>query len=211
MTIRDETLAKIGAGAQPQSPLDDRTAVNIIRSRLGGKVERCHSIPHQGSYSNAAHQWGVSMLLWYLFPVDFPRLVAYTLTHDVPEGWVGDVPATVMRYSPTVRPELQKLERLLCDDLAIPFEGDLNDEDHAKLKACDRLELYLWCCEQLTLGNLHAREPLLELDRYFKTQPLPEPAMTFYKTLQGMDVIPQQAGIVSELVERAFPSGSTLD
>lgn len=200
-SLRDEIVTR---EPEPQSPLEDGVAVRIIQSRLGGKVERCHSIPHQGSYSNAAHSWGVAMLMWYLFPVDFPRLGIYCITHDVPEGWVGDVPATVMRYSPTVRPELAKLEKMISDDLRIPFEGDLSEEDHRKLKACDRLELYLYLCEQLCLGNVHAREPLRELDRYFTEQPLIEPAQTFWRTLQGMDPMPKQAGVVQDLVERAY-------
>lgn len=200
-TLRDTLLE---GKTLPEAPvLDPVTAVNIIKSRLGGKVERCHSIPHQGTYNNASHTWGVLMLLWYLFPVDFPRLAAVTMAHDVPEGWLGDIPATVMRYAKGVREEMAKLERLVCEDLGLPFEGDLSAEDHAKLKACDRLELYLWCCEQLTLGNVHAGEPLRELDRYFTLSGLPEPAYSFYLQLKGMSVTPQQAGVVDDLVRRA--------
>lgn len=188
-----------------QAPvLEDGVALRIVQSRLGGKVERCHSIPHQGTYSNAAHSWGVAMLMWYLFPEDFPRLAIYCITHDVPEGWVGDVPATVMRYSPSVKAELSQLERLLADDLGFPFEGDMSPEDHAKLKACDRLELYLWCCEQLALGNIHAREPFRELERYFGAQPLHPRAHAFWQQMRGMDPIPKQAGVVMDLVERVY-------
>lgn len=177
-------------------------ALNIVQSRLGGRVERCHSIPHQGSYSNAAHSWGVAMLMWYLFPEDFPRLAVHCISHDVPEGWVGDVPAPALRWTKNVRGELAELERMLADDLGLPYEGDLAPEDHAKLKACDRLELYLWCCEQLALGNVYASEPLAELDHYFTLEPLPGPANDFYVRLRGMDPIPKQAGVVRELVSR---------
>jgi len=184
----------------------------ITQARLGGKVERCHGIPHLGSYSNAAHTWGVLLLLYYLFPGDFMRLAAVALAHDVPEGWVGDVPATVMRYSKSVRPELAKLEKLIADDLGLPFEGDLSPEDHAKLKACDRLDLYLWCMDQLAYGNLHAAEPMRELDRYFTESPLPSPALEFWDHIRGdlQKVIPKQAGVVQQLVEKVY-GDDTLD
>lgn len=178
-------------------------ALKIVQSRLGGRVERCHSIPHQGSYSNAAHSWGVAMLMWYLFPADFERLAIYCIGHDVPEGWVGDVPAPTLRHTQHVRAELAELERLICQDLGLPYEGHLSPEDHAKLKACDRLELYLWCCEQLALGNVYAAEPLKELEAYFLRDPLPEPALAFFQQLQGRSPIGAQAGVVRDLVERA--------
>jgi hypothetical protein len=47
-------------------------ATAVIQSRSGGRVERCHGLPHHGTYSNASHQWGVAMLMHYLWPDDFP-------------------------------------------------------------------------------------------------------------------------------------------
>ena len=52
------------------------TLERITAIRTGGGVERCHGVRHQGSYSNAAHTWGVLVLLQVLWPNDFPRLAA---------------------------------------------------------------------------------------------------------------------------------------
>lgn len=177
------------------------TAKDVIQSRCGGAVERCHGIRHQGSYSNAAHSWGVAMLMWYLWPEDFPRLGIYCLTHDVPEAWVGDVPAPTCRYVPDLKPNLAKLEDELNRSMGLPPEGELGELDHAKLKACDRLEFYLWCREQLTMGNQMAQEGLTEIRRYFREVPLPERAEHLLEALDAMEVLPVQAGVVKGLHE----------
>jgi hypothetical protein len=37
--------------------------------------------------------------------------------------------------------------------LSLPCEHHLNDVDFARFKACDRLEFWLWCRDQLAFGN----------------------------------------------------------
>lgn len=171
----------------------------IVQSRAGGRVERCHGVPHAGSYSNAAHSWGVAMLMFYLWPEDFPRLAGACLAHDVPEAWVGDVPAPTMRYLPGLRKDLGEIEDGLNASLGLPAEGELAIEDHVKLKACDRLELYLWCREQLLLGNQFVGETLKELKRFFSEVPLPEEAMKLFRQFENMELLPVQAGVMKEV------------
>lgn len=176
----------------------------IIRSRCGGRVERCHTIPHQGSYSNAAHSWGVAMLMWYLFPQDYPRLSIYCLTHDIGEGWTGDVPAPALWAVTGMRESFSALEGELQEMAGVPREDSLSDEDMRKLKACDRLELYIWCREQLLRGNQFVKDCILALEVYFAENPLPYPAAVVYSELQRMDdtlLLPQQQGIIQSLVE----------
>lgn len=201
MSLRDELMA---GKLQPELPgASDPILRNVLQSRLGGKVERCHSIPHHGSYSNAAHSWGVSMLLYYLWPADFARLVIHCLTHDVPEGWVGDVPSTMLNADPEIKALFAKVEKSIQDDLGLPFEGDLPPEDYAKLKACDRLELYIWCCEQVACGNLYALEPMKALHEVFAANPLPAPAQAFFEGLTEVWPLPEQAGIAKYHAEKA--------
>jgi len=174
-------------------------ADNVIQSRAGGKVERCHGIPHNGSYSNAAHQWGVALLLYYLWPADFPRLAIYCLTHDVPEFLFGDIPAPSTRYIPGLRKQLGEMERRSNLTIGLPAEQDLSPEDYKKLKACDALEFWLWCSEQLATGNAYALEPRDEVERYFSESPLPEEADALWKQLNGQSILPRQAGMVKSL------------
>lgn len=177
------------------------TAERIIQTRSGGKVERCHAIPHQGSYSNAAHSWGVAMLMHALWPEDFPRLALACLSHDVPESWVGDIPGPTLRHVPGIREQLGELEDGLNRDLGLPAEGDLPPEDHVKLKACDRLELYLWCREQRAMGNQFAEETYIELTRYFQEVGLPSPAQELFELLEQREVLPRQAGVMKSTQE----------
>jgi 5'-deoxynucleotidase YfbR-like HD superfamily hydrolase len=174
---------------------------NIVQSRAGGKVERCHGIPHNGSYNNAAHSWGVAMLLFYLWPDDFPRLSIYALVHDVPEAWVGDSPAPVGRYVPGFKDEITLLETRINHSLNLPSEHDLAPDDYVKLKACDKLEFWLWSREQVAMGNGYAAEGLKEIERYFTETPLPERAQEVYEAMKGRSPLPRQAGIIKELCE----------
>lgn len=176
--------------------------LRVVNSRGGGKVERCHAVPHLGSYNNAAHSWGVAMLLHYLFPEDFPRLVIYALSHDVPEFWVGDIPAPTLRYTVGVREQLADLEARISNTLGLPAEAGLMPEDLAKLKACDRLELWLWCREEQLRGNMFVDECLSELERYFVEAPLPEVARRFLQTAQENELLPRQQGVVKAMNSR---------
>lgn len=151
-----------------------------LGSRRGGRVERCHGVPHHGSYSNAAHQWGVAMLMWYIWPEHYHRLSIYCLTHDLPEAWVGDIPAPILRYCPEIRPAIHPIESLISASLGVPAEGELSGDDLAMLKACDRLELYAWGQEQRLMGNLGLEGMMLELEHYLDTAGMPTRAQEFY-------------------------------
>ena len=180
--------------------MGDMTLLQQIReSRIGGRVERCHGVPHLGSYSNAAHQWGVAMLMWYIWPEHFHRLVLHCLSHDVPEGWLGDIPAPTLRFVPGVRGRLEPLEAQINDELGLPAENALSAEDLERLKACDRLELYLWCQDQQDLGNKNVDTTINELEHYFKIKPLPEPARLLFEEMRD---IPRERrrGVVRSLV-----------
>lgn len=168
--------------------LEDR--VRLVR--LGGLTERAHIVPHQGSYNVAQHSWGVAMLMLQLWPEDFPRLAAYCICHDVPEAWIGDVPAHTKARSPRLTEELAQMEVEICSRLQIPDEHELHSDDLAKLKACDALELYLWAQEQVLLANHHAGEIIHKLDVWFQTgnhRALPPPAYELYERLRTARIV----------------------
>ena len=179
----------------------------IIAARAGGAVERCHGIPHATSYSNAKHQWGVAMLLMQLFPADFPRLVSYALTHDVPEAWVGDIPSPTLTHNPEFRASINRLESHIFNRLHLPDLHALNAQDMKIIKSCDALELWIWCNEQLVIGNYFAEDVKTELETYFgpNGENLLPPACKFY--LQGKTdlrkFIARQAGVMREVSDVA--------
>jgi 5'-deoxynucleotidase YfbR-like HD superfamily hydrolase len=171
----------------------------VVALRTGGATERCHGIRHHGSYSVAAHTWGVLALLWELWPDEFARLAPTVMFHDVPEAWVGDVPAPVKRYMPRVKADLGELEDRVMARLGLPSDSNLETFDWARVRACDHLELYLWAREQMAWGNSHASCVARELERYFEETPLPPVAHDLYLEVRGGSVEHTTERVVMEL------------
>lgn len=177
--------------------------VNIVQSRAGGAVQRCHGIRHIGSYSNAEHTWGVLLLLWHIHPEHFGAVAPFALSHDVPEFIFGDVPAPTMRYVPGLREQLGEYEDFLNASYGNMPEGSLQEldpEGFAALKDCDRLDLWFWCVEQRALGNMFAYECQKELERYFEQGGLTARAMEVYHAAQKVPLLPAQAGVAEAIV-----------
>lgn len=139
----------------------------LMEIRMGGAVERCHTVRHHGSYSVAAHSWGVAVMMYILWPQDFPHLVPYCLFHDVPEAWVGDVPAPTKFYDPAVKQACDAMEAKIFERLNLPDDAKLTELDRLKLKMCDSLELYAWAHEQLCAGNKHARCVIDQIEGFY--------------------------------------------
>jgi len=180
----------------------------LVHIRAGGQVERCHGFRHFGTYQNSQHQWGVAMIMWTLWPEDFPRLGIHCLVHDVPEQWTGDIPASFKAAAP---PELkqfeQMVERRILSDLGLPQDDSLSDIDRQKIKNCDSLELYMWCQEQIMLyGVQPVSEIVRQLDSFYnvnvgKVQLLPE-ARALYDELRictMRELTPSVAGVVERI------------
>ncbi len=172
----------------------------LVAIRTGGATERCHGIRHHGSYSVAAHTWGVLALLYQLWPGDFGRLAAVVLFHDVPEAWMGDIPAPTKRYSLAVKAACDDMEYAIFKRLELPCDQDLPPEDARKVKACDYLDLYLWAKEQINWGNNHARCVVRELERFFEESPLPAPADRYLAEIRtGRPIEHATDGLIMEL------------
>lgn len=155
----------------------------VRQVRAGGRVRRCHNVHITGSpYNVAEHSWGAAMLFHALWPEDFPRMALAVLTHDVAEAVVGDIPSPTIRYTKT-RELLESIEERVNEHYGIPSASDLTSEDHAKLKAVDRLELYLWAIEQRLQGNQFAGEVEEEIAFYLSQSELPSPADRLFKVL----------------------------
>lgn len=177
-------------------------AERIQQARLGGQVERCHNIPHLGSYTNAHHTWNVLILMWYLFPQHWRNVAAVVMAHDVPEGVFGDVVAPVMRYASSLKPTLSRAENMYLHDIDLPSDMNMTDEEYEAYKACDRLDLYLWCLEQENLGNINVREVKSELTHFFEETPLPNAAHEFWMEMRKELTLPRQARLAKHYLER---------
>lgn len=134
--------------------------------REAAAVQRCHTVPHLSSYSNGAHTYGVCVLLRLLWP-DEPHLVDFALFHDTPERWTGDVPSQVIGNHSRLRDALMTEDFRIAQELTLPSEHNLDNASYIKLKACDRLELWLWTWDEEALGNKHVLNMRASLDATF--------------------------------------------
>lgn len=125
----------------------------IIEAREGGAVERCHTTPHIGEYSNAKHQWGAAMLYLQLRGATAEGdTVTAILTHDLGERWAGDVPAPAKwALSKSWLRELERNEKKCLDYLGIGV--GLSEAEWRWVRGVDLLDLFLWAHEQVNMGN----------------------------------------------------------
>lgn len=132
-----------------------RTFDKLLAIRQGGQIRRYHTermITHQ---TNAAHQWGVAMLMLHCFPdLTTHTLMLAALMHDVAEGYVGDMPAYAKWRVPALRDGLIKAESEVEDKLGITIS--LSSQETGVLWYCDYLEAAFFCMEEICLGNRNA-------------------------------------------------------
>ena len=125
--------------------------------REGGMTQRLHTIPTHRHYDVAQHSWTMAALLFALHPDPSRELIYSCLFHDVAERWVGDTPAPAKWWiAPDLGTALKKAEEKIGDILGINFA--LDDRDRAWLRGLDILELYLYCMDEVALGNRHIEE-----------------------------------------------------
>lgn len=129
----------------------NKTIVQILAAREGGRVKRGHALPFVGSYDNAQHTYGALSLLLLLHPNPSLALIRALCWHDVAERWFGDLPATAKEGNPDLREVYEAIESHALGVLGL--SQTLLPEEQQWLKSIDTLELLLWCREELAMGN----------------------------------------------------------
>ncbi len=124
----------------------DRKLDLVLR---GGEVIRYHT---EGcgveKQTVSDHTWRLVVILLHLWPQASRKLVLAAIYHDVAECHTGDLPATLKRINKPIRDELKIMEETFHREMRVPWEGDLTDDDHVRLKCADLLELYITCVRQ---------------------------------------------------------------
>ena len=158
----------------------------VLAAREAGNVRRCHVVPHHGEYTGGKHSFDATSLLLVLHPDPSKELIQAVLWHDAAERWVGDMPAPAKWYDANLgdaydHAELNAIQHWEMYDAI----GALVDSELKWLEAVDRLELWLWCQDQLALGNVHIREFIVHLDRSFDkailNRRMPKECVAFYR------------------------------
>lgn len=168
------------------------STLRVIKLRECSKVERCHTLPHHGSYTDGQHSYDAAMLYIALCPNPNWGVVGAFLVHDLGERWVGDLPAPVKWVDAELAQRHQALENRCLR--ALGFTINLNAEEACWLKAVDSLELWIWAHEQLAMGNAGAAVVIGNLNSYLSRTQLPEQVVAFIKDYQWTrtpDLIPE--------------------
>lgn len=127
--------------------------------RDAGNVKRYHTKCTLRQQTVAEHTFGVLMLVKQVAEYDSElyncRFVEAVLHHDLPELMTGDIPAPIKRAHPQLGPLLDDIEEGLAP---LCISVMLTSDQEALLKWADKMELVLWCLEELEMGNTQVRD-----------------------------------------------------
>ena len=127
----------------------------VYNHRMAGRIRRLHIKPMNGDEQNlAAHSWGVAMILLDLFPCVSRSCLVFALRHDVPEIVTGDVPANVKWQHPGLQDTLEWIEEGFLERMGWPTDLKDQHEEKTYIRIADRVELLVYCLEQIYMGNL---------------------------------------------------------
>lgn len=130
------------------------TTERVLAAREAGAVQRSHTARQHGDYTVGQHSYDALSLLFLLHPDPSMNLVKAVLWHDAAERWLGDVPAPAKWDDEDLRIAYEKAERGVLRKWGFD-EGlkRLTDPEQDWLAAVDKLELWLWCMDQVAMGN----------------------------------------------------------
>ena len=121
------------------------TARQILDIYRSGHVQRYHQNPSLAwlGQTNAAHQWGVAMLLRELFPLASGSLMRETLYHDAGEMGACDASSPAKTAHPEMAKAIARAEETERWQMGIAL-GGLTPKEEQILRLCDRLEALLF-------------------------------------------------------------------
>lgn len=145
-------------------------------AREGAAVERCHTAPHLLRYSVGHHSLDLVNLITLAWMEDhednWPRaqLLIAAAWHDIPERIIGDVPQPVKML---LDGKLDAVEEMVFKSVGV--DVNLSSEESRYLHEGDRVELWLWCHEEMSRGNENFLGWITGYDEHFEKSP-PVPA-----------------------------------
>lgn len=154
------------------------TVDRVLAAREASNVRRGHVVPHVNLYTVGKHAHDCLSLLFILHPEPSIALIKALHWHDAGERWVGDLPAPAKWWQSGLGEVHGAAEQNAVQAWEL-YEGfpDLEEDDYRWLRAIDSLELWLWCQDELAMGNRHVQKFKDNLDAHFQRVglDLPEP------------------------------------
>lgn len=118
--------------------------------RDAGAVKRWHVKRTLRQQTVAEHTFGMLMLVKQVLQSVRKEVYDAILHHDLPELFTGDMPAPIKRAHPELGPMMDSIEQDLAPLYA---EHNLTVVEEAVIKWADRMDLVLWCLEEVRMGN----------------------------------------------------------
>jgi len=175
-----KTVREDASVARHPDMAPERLVHRVLMFRECNNTRRCHTLPHVGEYTVGKHVADALTLLLVLKPDASRELILALILHDVPERWLGDLPAPAKWFNDQLGIEYRAAEAVVTKKKAIQIPI-LSQDDAWWLDVIDRLEFWLWCHDQLALGNRNILGALGMVNGWFEKQvdPLPNSVYDF--------------------------------
>lgn len=120
-----------------------------------GDVLRFHAVPGMTPQKLSEHQWGVAVLLEYLYDKEVNKNhLMYALTHDCTEMITGDIPATIKWQEVELANILKGIENKFVAKWGINYADKIPTT--LPIKICDCLEGMNYCLNRVMQGEIAA-------------------------------------------------------
>ena len=140
----------------------------VMMRREAGHLKRWHQMPINGEDTVATHCWNATSMLLQFKPNASRELIIYMLEHDISERWIGDITAPAKSMFPELAKAVKIAEAILSDEMNLNNAAGLDPTDRCWAKAMDALDAWLFCQDQVNMGNRNASLPLGELGKWLK-------------------------------------------
>lgn len=164
----------------------------VAAMRECSHVERSHTVRHLGSYTNGQHSVDMMGLAYILMPLVTRNVMLAIMLHDYPERWSGDMPSITKVEDPELSKRVTRIEARIAKKMG--WDIELEDWERLWIKALDKLEMYLWCQDQLALGNQNVLTIIGVLAAWFSHNQVPMEVVDFiknYKWTRTPDTFPK--------------------
>ncbi len=132
---------------------------NFVRNtkfiREAGAVRRLHCYYVIGEYNVGIHTFNMLGLTRLLWPDCRAELLWAILEHDLPERVTGDIPATTKWRGYIHDVDMAAWENRILQEFGMdePHGNKLSPQEKKFLKGVDLIELWMFCREQVQMGN----------------------------------------------------------
>jgi 5'-deoxynucleotidase YfbR-like HD superfamily hydrolase len=134
------------------------------RLEMSGRVHRYACWPMISQQSVGEHSWQVYRVYCAIFGIPSAEIAFVIFAHDAEELIVGDSPFPTKRDNPEFKAASEKVEVRARQRLKIELP-ELSDEDKARVKVCDLLEMMCHGMTDREMGNLLAAPVVTRTER----------------------------------------------